>query len=195
MSTVDISLDEKKEIKAKTAKPLLWVGMVSMTMLFAGLTSAVIVRRADTGWMHFPIPSGFYLSTVFIVLSSLSLALALKAAKHDKMHGVKVGVGITLALGAAFVFSQFHAFRQLIDAGIFFAGSQSSSSGSFLYVLAGLHLAHLFGGLIVLIVVLIRAVLQKYNSENLLGLELCSIFWHFLDVLWLYLFVFLLLII
>lgn len=193
MTVSTITLEEAEFIRNKTAKPLLWVGMVSIVMLFAGLTSAIVVRRAEANWMLFEFPQAFYNSTLIIIISSITLIYAARSAKADNYAGIKTGVGLTLLLGIGFVFAQFTAYTELVDAGVFLAGAQSNPSGSFMYVLTGLHLAHLFGGIVVLIFVFVKSLLLKYNSQNLLGLQLCSIYWHFLDVLWIYLFLFLML--
>ncbi|HIA36935.1 MAG TPA: heme-copper oxidase subunit III [Flavobacteriales bacterium] len=193
MTVSTITLEESEYIRNKTAKPLLWVGMVSIVMLFAGLTSAIVVRRAEANWMLFEFPQAFYNSTLIIIISSLTLIYAARSAKADNYTGIKTGVGLTLLLGIGFVFAQFTAYKELVDAGVFLAGAQSNPSGSFMYVLTGLHLAHLFGGIIVLIVVFVKSLLLKYNSKKILGLQLCAIYWHFLAVLWIYLFLFLML--
>jgi cytochrome c oxidase subunit 3 len=193
MNVATITLEEAEFIRNKTAKPLLWVGMVSIVMLFGGLTSAIIVRRAEANWMLFEFPQAFYISTALIIISSLTLMYAAKSAEANNYAGIKTGVGLTLLLGIGFVLAQFTAYVELVDAGVFFAGAQSNPSGSFMYVLTGLHLAHLFGGILVLLFVFVKSLWHKYDSENLLGLQLCSIYWHFLDVLWIYLFLFLML--
>ena len=162
--------------------------MVSMTMLFAGLTSAIIVRHAEGNWLHYELPRIFYLSTAILVLSSFTMLWAMISAKKDNFQNIKTALILTLLLGLGFVFCQFKAWGSLVEQGVFLVGNPS---GSFLYVLTGLHLAHLFGGLIVLSVVLYKAFKEQYNSQNKSGLELCSIYWHFLDVLWVYLFLFL----
>jgi cytochrome c oxidase subunit 3 len=172
-----------------TFKVLLWLAMVSMVMMFAGLTSGYIVRQAEANWTFFELPSVFYISTVFIFLSSISMHYALVSVKKNNLAGLRTGLIITLGLGLAFCFTQFTAWSKLVEMGVFFTGNPS---GSFLYVLTGLHLAHLFGGIIYLMVVSTRSIQGKYNSENMLPVELCAIFWHFLDGLWIYLFVFLL---
>ena len=110
------------------------------------------------------------------------------SAKKDNFQTIKTALILTFLLGLGFVFCQFKAWGSLVEQGVFLVGNPS---GSFLYVLTGLHLAHLFGGLIVLSVVLYKAFKEQYNSQNKSGLELCSIYWHFLDVLWVYLFLFL----
>jgi cytochrome c oxidase subunit 3 len=96
---------------------------------------------------------------------------------------------VTFALGLVFVISQFLGFDELISMGYFFTGAQSTITTSFLYVLTVLHLAHLFAGLVVLAVVMVKNHKNKYKTEKL-GFELAVTFWHFLGILWLYLFVF-----
>jgi cytochrome c oxidase subunit 3 len=98
---------------------------------------------------------------------------------------------LTLILGVGFVICQFMAWKALVAQGIFLGGSGSNPAGSFLYVISGAHLAHITGGIIMLIYVCIKSFKEIYHSKNLLGLQLCSIFWHFLDLLWVYLFLFL----
>lgn len=184
----------KTELKAaqrKASKPLLWVGIVSIVMLFAGLTSAYVVRADNGNWLIFNLPDIFFISTAIIVTSSLTLFLALKMAKKNNQMGMILGLVATFILGIAFTFTQFEGWNELTAKGIVFAGKYSNASGSFLYVLTGLHLAHLAGGLISLLVTLVNGLRRKYNAENTLGLELCSIYWHFLDILWVYLFLFL----
>lgn len=172
-----------------TFKILLWLSMVSMVMMFAGLTSGYIVRQAEGNWFQFELPSIFYISTAFIVVSSLSMQWALMGVKKNNMGQLRTGLMITLGLGLGFTFTQFAAWSKLVDIGVFFTGNPS---GSFLYVLTALHLAHLIGGMLYLMVVTTRSIQGKYNKDNYLPVELCTIFWHFLDGLWIYLFLFLL---
>jgi cytochrome c oxidase subunit 3 len=119
------------------------------------------------------------------------MQFALISVKKNNLSGLRTGLIITLGLGLAFCFTQFTAWSKLVEMGIYFTGNPS---GSFLYVLTGLHLAHLIGGIIYLMVVSTRSIQGKYNSGNYLPVQLCAIFWHFLDGLWIYLFVFLLLV-
>ncbi len=188
-----VSVEEKRITREKVAKPLLYISMVGMLMIFASLTSAYIVRQKKGDWLNFELPQMFYISTAIIIISSVSINWALAAAKKNDFKSVKWATLTTLLLGIAFTITQFQAWGALVDQKVFFAGKYSNASGSFLYVLTGLHLAHLFGGIIAVFVVWIKSIQQKYNSENLLGIRLCAIFWHFLDLLWIYLFVFLLL--
>ena len=188
---MDTSLEsELKTSKQKSAKPMLWVSMISMTMMFAGLTSAYVVSRGRADWVSFNLPRAFYISTALIILSSITFYLSRHFLKQDKKQLTTMLLVTTLALGVSFVFFQFQGFQYLIDAGLFFTGKESSVSSSFLYVITLLHLLHIAAGLIVLTVVLIQHFKNKYNKNNLLGLELGLIFWHFVDLLWIYLFFF-----
>ncbi len=189
---MEISLEEKRIIRSKVAKPLLWIGMVSMVMIFASLTSAYIVRQEKGDWLQFELPRLFYISTAIIIMSSVTMNWVISSAKKNDFKNIKLAALLTLLLGLSFIICQFKAWGILVDQKIFFAGKYSNASGSFLYALTGLHLAHLFGGIIALLVVWIKSLGQRYNSENLLGIQLCAIFWHFLDALWIYLFLFLL---
>lgn len=183
---------EDFERRAKTSKPLLWIGIVSIIMLFAGLTSAYIVRQAEGNWLEFELPISMYVSTAIIILSSITLWYGQSSAKKGNYSAMKIGLFVTLGLGLGFVFSQFQVWSDLVAGGVFFTGAQANASGSFMYLLSGLHLAHLFGGIIALFVTATNASAGKYSNGNILGIELCSIYWHFLDILWIYLLLFLL---
>jgi cytochrome c oxidase subunit 3 len=181
--------DRKKHIRAK--KMMLLFSMLSIAMTFAGLTSAYIVSKSRPDWIiDFKLPSAFMLSTVFIVLSSLSILMAKKNVNKNNITETSFWLGITFLLSIFFVVSQFSGFDQLISKGYFFTGPESTVTTSFLYVLAVLHLVHLFAGMIVLVVVIYNNQKNKYNI-NKLGFELAVTFWHFLGFLWLYLFIFL----
>jgi cytochrome c oxidase subunit III len=187
-----ISLEEKRSIRQKSAKPLLWLSMVSMVMIFAALTSAYVIRHEKGDWMLFELPQLFYISTAVILMSSVSMNWAVSSAKKNNAKNVKLASLITLLLGVVFIICQFKAWGFLVEQKIVFAGKYANASGSFLYALTGLHLAHLVGGIIAVMVVWIKSLREIYHSENLLGIQLCAIFWHFLDALWIYLFLFLL---
>jgi len=174
--------------KNKTSKQLLWIGIVAIIMFFAGLTSAYVVRKAEGNWLEFVMPSWFLLSTIAIIISSILLWISVKRIKADK-HSF-IFIFITLLLGILFSYSQIQGWQQLVSEGIYLTGEGSNPSGSFLYVITLLHLLHLAGGLITLGVSTINAKKGKYTSSNYLGIELTSIYWHFLGVLWIYLFLF-----
>jgi len=180
----------QEEKRKKVMKPLLWFGMVSIVMLFAGLTSAVIVRRGDGEWLHFEIPSMFLISCIIIIGSSLLLVLANYFAKKNEGSKLNVTLVLVLLTGLAFVYTQFAGYGQLIDQGVFVTGPTHNASGSFLYIISGVHLAHLAGGIIALLIVIFNAIKARYNSENLLGLQVCSSYWHFMGGMWIYLYVF-----
>ena len=175
--------------KIPTPKIVLWVAMASMIMLFAGLTSGYVVRQAEGNWMQFEVPLAFYFSTGLLMASSVTMLWAQKAVKNDQLQSLKTALIITLGLGLAFVFSQFLGYNQLVNQGVYFTGG--NIAGSFFYVITGLHIAHLAGGILALIFTSGKAIIEKYNSGNVLGIQLCASYWHFLDFLWLYLFVFL----
>lgn len=181
---------ELKQAKQKSAKPMLWVSMISMTMMFAGLTSAYVVSRKRDDWVSFDLPDAFLISTFLIVLSSITFFLAKRNLKKGKQNLSTLLLITTFILGSAFVFFQIQGFNELINAGLFFTGEQSTVKSSFIYGITGAHIAHVIAGLIVLTVVLINHLQGKYKPTNYLGLELGEIFWHFVDGLWVYLILF-----
>lgn len=189
METLTLQTEENTQEKnASSKKMLLWVGMGSMVMFFAGLTSAYIVRKMEGNWREFELPLAFYFSTAIIILSSVSMNMVVSSARNNQLDKVKKYAMITFLLGLSFVACQAMGWNSLVNQGVYLSGSPSES---FFYVLTGLHIAHLFGGIIALVVVNIRGRMNKYNSQNTLGIELCASYWHFLDLLWVYLFLFL----
>ena len=185
-----ISNEEQQSIRNKSAKPMLYLAMIAMCMIFAGLTSAYMVRSADPGWLKFDLPFMFYISTAVIAASSLTMYFALRSAMKDNFSNITTGLSLTFILGLVFIFCQFKAWSSLVAQGIFLTGPGSNPAGSFLYVISGAHLVHLIGGILMLIFVGIKSLKKLYHSKNLLGLQLSSIFWHFLGLLWVYLFLF-----
>lgn len=181
---------ELKQAKRKSAKPMLWISMISMIMMFAGLTSAYVVSRKRSDWVSFDLPNAFYISTLLIVLSSIAFLLAKTFIKKDKNSLTTVSLLSTLLLGIGFVVFQINGFKQLYAAGLFFAGEQSTVKSSFIYGITIAHLLHILAGIIVLLTVIYNHVNKKYSSKDFLGLELGAIFWHFVDILWIYLFLF-----
>lgn len=180
----------EQKTKEKSFKQMLWISMISMTMMFAGLTSAYVVSKAREDWVSFELPSAFYISTLFILMSSLSYYLAKKTLLKGDQGKTTSLLALTLLLGLGFIFYQFSGFNQLIEAGLYTTGKQSNVASSFLYVITGAHLLHIFAGIIVLGRVLYRNMTGKYSVDDHLGFSLGAIFWHFVDALWIYLFVF-----
>ena len=186
-----MTLDQELNIaRRKAAKPMLWISMVSMTMMFAGLVSAYVISSNREDWVSFELPTALVTSTALIFISSITVHAALLAAKKQKNNISSILLVITLFLGIGFVVSQVNGFAELREAGLFFTGPKSLISSSMLMVIVFTHLLHIFAALIVLIVMTIRQLLGKYNNGNTLGFELGSIFWHFLDLLWIILFLF-----
>ncbi|OXB23507.1 cytochrome oxidase subunit III [Flavobacterium tructae] len=183
---------EEKLRKAKSAKLILLFAMVSMTMMFAGLTSAFVVSKSRADWLkNFELPTAFYYSTAVILACSVTFYLAKKAIQKDNRSAVTALLLGTLALGILFVVLQFAGFGQIVESGYYFTGEGSSITTTFLYVVTVTHLLHLAGGLISLLIIIYNHFKQKYNSTQTLGIELGAMYWHFLDLLWLYLFLFL----
>ncbi|MFN3756311.1 MAG: heme-copper oxidase subunit III [Flavobacterium sp.] len=186
-----MSAEEHEQRKASSYKLLIWFAMISMVMMFAGLTSAYVVSTSRKDWLqNFTMPNAFIWSAIVIALSSLTFWMARKTILKDDRKTTSLFLLLTFVLGIAFVHFQFEGFRQIIEMGYFFTGPQSNVTTSFLYVVVILHLAHLFGGLIALLVVIYNHFKQKYNASQTLGIELAELFWHFLGVLWFLLFLF-----
>ncbi|WP_020530650.1 cytochrome c oxidase subunit 3 [Flexithrix dorotheae] len=182
----------KKPIAMNAKKFGLWLFMVSVVMLFAALTSAYIVRQAEGNWYVFELPELFTYSTITILLSSVTMHWAYISAKKDNLEVLKTAMSITAILGVAFLVLQFFGWGQMVDLGAFFSDTVNPS-GSFVYVITGLHGLHIVSAVIFLLVVLVKTYKFKVHSKNLNTMEMCVSYWHFLDVLWIYLFVFLLL--
>ncbi|MEE4000148.1 cytochrome c oxidase subunit 3 [Tenacibaculum sp. FZY0031] len=182
--------EELKVAKRKSAKPMLWISMISMVMFFAGLTSAYVVSMNREDWVTFDLPQAFYISTVLIVLSSITLFFSQKLLKKDNIQASFTLLLITLVLGLGFVWYQYVGFNELKAVGLYFTGPESTVSTSFIIGITFMHILHLLAGVIVLLVVIYNHFKKKYSSADMLGFELGAIFWHFVDVLWIYLFFF-----
>jgi cytochrome c oxidase subunit 3 len=176
--------------KKKSAKPMLWVSMISMVMFFAGLTSAYVISMKREDWVAFDLPQAFYISTILIVASSITLLLSQRFLKQDKRQLSLIMVVVTMLLGIGFVWQQYVGFNQLKSIGLFFTGPESTVSTSFIIGISFMHVLHIIAGLVVLFVVIYNHFKYKYNSDDMLGFELGAIFWHFVDLLWIYLFLF-----
>lgn len=187
--------------------------MASIGMMFAGLTSGYIVRQAQGDWRYFKMPTVFWVSTVLILLSSVTLHLALRAFKTRQMPRYRLLVGLTLTLGLAFGACQMEGFKQLYANKQTVMMSEAGRPGtitvpqgvpaqavrvngnpseSFLFIIAGLHLVHILGGIVALSLVVLRSWSRRKKVYSANGLEIAAQYWHFVDLLWIYLFVFLL---
>lgn len=184
--------EEYKSRTARSYKLLLIFAMISMTTMFAGLTSALVVSKSRPDWLtNFEMPISFFFSLIFILACSVTIHLAKKSIQKDNRKATTIFLLTTLALGLAFVYSQLQGFNQLFDSHLYPTGGSGSITISFLYVLVYVHLAHLSGGIISLLIIIYNHFKQKYNSSQFLGIELGAMYWHFLDFLWIYLFLFL----
>ena len=188
---VDLTQGTPQEKKNRAKKMMLWFGIVSLIMAFAGWTSAYIVSSKRKDWLDtIELPQAFFVSTAIIVLSSLTYILAKSAVKKDDQKKTTLWLLITLALGTTFILFQFYGFSQMLETGYYFTGPTSNIKMSYIFLIAFVHILHVVAGLISLLVVLFNQVRGKYTAGNFLGLELGATFWHFLDILWVYLILF-----
>lgn len=188
---MDLTQGTEQEKRARARKMMLWFGIGSLLMGFAGWTSAYIVSSSREDWLtDFELPQAFLISTIIIIISSFSYLIAKRAIKNDNRKAGTIGLLITLALGIAFIILQFAGFSQMIGQGYYFTGPTSSITMSYIFLIALVHILHVVAGLISLLVVLYNHFQHKYNSNNMLGLEMGATFWHFLDLLWVYLILF-----
>ena len=180
----------KEPGKIHPHKFTLWVAIGSIVMMFAALTSAYIVKKSQANWLEFDLPGIFWYSTATILLSSVTIHLALKAFKAREMGRYRLLITITAVLGVLFISLQYLGFRDLEARNIALVGPKSNSAASFLLVITGLHMVHVLGGVIALLVIFFRAYSARMKNYSPLPIELAATYWHFVDVLWIYLFIF-----
>lgn len=167
----------------------LYVAMASIAMMFAGLTSAYIVRKSQPNWRYYELPGIFWVSTAVIVLSSITIALSLRYFKKANWSAYRLFLLISLLLGISFGVFQFEGFKELyhLPDPVRVAGNPSES---FLFIIWGLHLAHIAGGLVAMLIVLLRSFFRHNDPAVPTGIAIVANYWHFVDILWLYLFFF-----
>ncbi len=179
------------EKAGRAKKMMLWFGIVSLIMSFAGWTSAYIVSSSREDWMQdYQLPGAFWFSTGVILLSSLTYWLGKQAVADNRPSRGTLWLVVTLLLGVAFIVSQFRGFSQMIGLGYYFTGPTSNITLSYIFLIAAVHILHVVAGLISLSVVLFNQVRGRYGPGRMLGMELGITFWHFLDALWIYLVLF-----
>jgi len=189
---MDLTQGTTLEKQKRAKKMMLWFGIISLVMSFAGLTSAFIVSSSREDWLaNFTLPSAFTYSTLIIILSSVMLFLAKQTLKNNQAAVTTSLLIGAFVLGIAFIYSQIQGFNQIIASGYNFTGPTSNITMSYIYVIAVVHILHVLAGIICLFVVIINLLNKKYSNENRPGFDLASNFWHFVDVLWVYLFFFL----
>jgi cytochrome c oxidase subunit 3 len=175
--------------KIHPQKFALWIAMASISMMFAGLTSGYIVQKANIAWRYYNLPGVFTISTAVILLSSITMILGLRAFKQRRIPQYRALITTTLLLGIAFGILQYVGFYQLyhLDQPVRVDGNPSES---FLFIITGLHLAHIAGGIVALLIVFLRAFRTNVKEYKSTGLEIVAQYWHFDDILWIYLFIF-----
>jgi len=186
---MSIASPEVSRSRIPSQKFALWVGIVSIVMIFGSLTSAYIVRRSAGNWYEFKLPNIFFVNTLIIVLSSVTLHFSYSAFKKGQEKLYKILLLTTFALGMGFVVLQYEGWQALNAIGATFKVNPSSS---FVYVISGLHAAHVLGGIAALSVALVHAFLLPFKptARRRLRFELVVQYWHFVDILWVYLIVF-----
>ena len=182
-------MEQKKRIHPH--KFTLWVALASITMMFAGFTSAYIIKRNQVNWVTFNLPAVFWYSTAVIIISSFTLWFAQTAFKNREMVKYRNLVIATLLLGILFIVLQIVGFKQLWANGMTLTANVSFS---FLYIIVGLHALHLLGGIIALLILFIKAFSTRVRNYDIVPVEVISTYWHFVDFLWIYLLIFLIMI-
>lgn len=188
---MDLTQGTSEEKNARAKKMMLWFGIASLIMGFAGWTSAYIVSSGRDDWQHnYELPSAFFISTLVILISSLTYHFAKKAETAGNKGNSTIYLLVTLILGLLFIGLQFYGFSQLVALGYYFTGPTSNITMSFIFLIAMVHILHVVAGIISLLVVMYRQFKGRYGPGRMLGMELGVTFWHFLGLLWLYLILF-----
>ncbi|AXT51414.1 heme-copper oxidase subunit III [Aquimarina sp. BL5] len=189
---MDLTQGTTVEKQKRAKKTMMWFAMVSMTMTFAGLTSAYVVSKTREDWLtDLVFPDAFITSVLIIIVSSVAFYFVKIAIEKGNRSLATILLLTTLSLGILFVFMQFQGFEDIMGQGYYFTGPSANIVPTFLYIIVVLHIVHVIVGLIVLLVVIYNHFKQKYKRGQTLGLELGAMYWHFVDVLWVYLFLFL----
>lgn len=184
----EIVTDQNRRIHPH--KFTMWVAIGSILMMFAGLTSAYIVKRSQVNWLMIEVPVIFWFSTLTILSSSATIHLSLKSLRDKRMVEYRRWMVVTAVLGVLFIISQIIGFVQFGKQDIRIIGAGSNASYSFLFAISSLHGLHVLGGVIALLVIAIRAVSISKRNYSTLPLEITATYWHFVDALWIYLFIF-----
>ncbi|PWV54108.1 heme-copper oxidase subunit III [Chitinophaga sp. S165] len=166
----------------------LWIAMGSITMMFIGFTSAYVVKRAQANWFTFQLPVIFWISTAIILTSSATIQMAVKQFRNRNMQRYKQLITLTAILGVAFAVCQWIGFKQMNDMGLPLNGP---ASVSFIYVIVSVHLLHVLGGVVALLIMFGRAFRTRVRTYSAVPIEVAATYWHFVDALWIYLLIFL----
>jgi len=184
------TLSTKEPQRIHPHKFTLWVAMGSIVMVFAALTSAYIVKKNQSSWLEINLPVIFSYSTALIIISSVTMILSLKAFKAREMRRYRVLITLTALLGTGFVLCQWLGFRELQLNNVALIGPKSNSAASFLFVITLIHIVHVLGGIVALLIIFFRAYSLKVKNYSSLPIELLGTYWHFVGAIWIYLFIF-----
>ncbi|MEP6748658.1 MAG: cytochrome c oxidase subunit 3 [Bacteroidota bacterium] len=179
--------DGAQRKKIHPYKFTLWVGIGSIIMMFAGFTSAYIVKREQPGWIGFSMPVIFWYSTGVMLLSSVLMQMSVAAFKNRDMVKYRNLIASTTGLGMLFVVLQIIGYVHLNRIGVRVEGS---GGGVFFIIIFGIHALHVLGGIITLLVLFFRSLSSRIRSYNSIPVEVAATYWHFVDLLWVYLFIF-----
>jgi cytochrome c oxidase subunit 3 len=185
------NIQPQQSQKLHPHKFLMWVSIGSICMMFAGLTSAYIVKKSQDNVINVSLPTIFWISTAVILTSSVTMHLAVKSIKAREMKRYRVLLGLTALLGIIFAVLQLYGFKGMQSEGIKFVGRNSNPGASFLVVIIGLHALHILGGVIALIVMYSKIYFSKIRNYSTTPVEVMATYWHFVDILWIYLLFFL----
>lgn len=175
---------------------MVWLFIIASSMLFIAFSSAYWVHMSDgirnNAWLQFDLPVQFWISTIIVAVSSIFMQLAYRAAKNDDVYKIPSLLTITTLLGLAFCVSQIMAYEALINMGLFVSNANPGEiSASFVYVISGAHLLHILGGITLLIVGIFKASRLEVHKKNLVFINICKTYWHFLGIVWIFLILFL----
>jgi cytochrome o ubiquinol oxidase subunit III len=169
----------------------LWTYLMSDCVLFASLFATFAALRAATAGG----PTGadlfdldfVLIETLVLLSSSFTCGIALLAAREGRTKTVWIGLLMTLSLGVAFLLMEVTEFQHLIAEG---AGPSTSAFLSSFFLLVGTHGLHVFGGLVWLLVILAHLAVRGLTHTTVSRIGLFSLFWHFLDIIWIFVFSF-----
>jgi len=194
--TIQPSMSSNKKSIFNEKTFIIWLFIVASSMLFIAFSSAYWVHKTDgirnNAWLEFELPIQFWISAIIVAVSSVFMQLAYKAASNDDVYKVPSLLTITFILGVSFCISQFYGYFALVDMGLYLSNREAGEiSASFVYVISGAHLLHIIGGLVLLFVAIIKSSRLEVHKKNLVFINICKTYWHFLGIVWIFLILFL----
>ncbi|MDA0930448.1 MAG: cytochrome c oxidase subunit 3 [Flavobacteriales bacterium] len=190
-----LSPEEERKANIRAKNIMLWLFLASVTLFFAALTSVYVVRKDGSDWLEFSLPEPFTHSTIVLLMSSLLMALLQWLVRTDRSMNrwlLSAGIAVIFGLGIWFTQLQWEGYKALVAQNIFLVDNRTGNvSGSFFYIITGAHFAHIISGLLALVWTFAKAIRGNLTAQSHHNLSRTAIYWHFLDFLWLYLFLFL----